>query len=123
MITGFNQIAGKMGDSGVDLFFKLCQVMAGTIQQIDTQRYGSHIKVLIFKHFKGGQDFSLGKHFCSYSFIRGQKTDVRNQLVSGVPPQADSGVTHLVHRFNVQRFIGSLIGERRRMIEGIRLQP
>jgi hypothetical protein len=43
-----------MGDAGVDPFFELCQVVAGTIQQIDAQRYGPHIKVLIFKHFKGG---------------------------------------------------------------------
>jgi hypothetical protein len=89
MITGFNQIAGKMGDSGMDLFFKFCQVMAGTIQQIDTQRYGSHVKVFIFKHFKGGKNFSLGKHFYSYSFIRGQMPGisvVRFQ-VSGVSKQ------------------------------------
>jgi hypothetical protein len=58
--------------------------MAGTIQQIDTQRHGSHIKVFIFKHFKGGKNFSLGKHFYSYSFMRG--ADARNQQVSGVPP-------------------------------------
>jgi hypothetical protein len=53
MIASANQIAGKMRDSGMDPFFKFSQIMAGAIQQIDTQRYGPHIQMFIFKHFKG----------------------------------------------------------------------
>ena len=34
--------------------------MTGTIEQIDAQGHGAYVQVLIFKHFQGGDYFSIG---------------------------------------------------------------
>ncbi len=38
------------------------QVGTGAVQQVDPQRHRAHIQVLVFEHFQGGEDFSVGQH-------------------------------------------------------------
>ena len=60
VVAGADQVLRKPQDAVADALLESLDVVPGAFKQVDAQRDGANIQVLVSEHFKCGKDLSLG---------------------------------------------------------------